>query len=588
MKKTLITLLLALVLGPAVFAQAYQGDRLRNAVTLDAVTDSALVSGQGHGTVGFQISGTWSGTIQFSGTINGTSWVGMTGYSASTRAGDSTTTENGIYFVGTSGVRYVKAQFTTYTSGSATVTAITTDDIAVLTSASASGGGGAEGTVDVLSIAAGNNNIGNVDVVTLPALPAGTNNIGDVDVLTLPADPLGANADAASATGSISAKLRYIASTGIPVTGTVTVGSHAVTNAGTFATQVDGAALTALQLIDNLPVLEDAAHSDGSAGVQAFAVRRDANTSLVGADGDISPLQVSATGNLKVAIVEGAGSGGTAMADDAAFTPATTSVTPIAAFADETSPDAVDEGDAGAVRMTLNRALHVNLRDASGAELDVGSQFAEDAAHTTGDDLMGAGTVRRDSPASSAGTDGDWATANTDANGRLYVNAAGQANHDAAIAGPPVRIGARGQSADWTAVTTGDQVDALASLLGKLVTLPYALPAATWRYAGAAGGLVNTTGIAAKAAGAAGVRNYVTGIQCMNSHQTTGTEIEVRDGAAGTVIYRGWAQAGGGGFAAKFEPPLRGTAATLVEIAEVTATGSAGVVCNLQGYEAGE
>lgn len=37
------------------------------------------------------------------------------------------------------------------------------------------------------------------------------------------------------------------------ITNTVTVGSHAVTNAGTFATQVDGAALTALQLIDNLP-----------------------------------------------------------------------------------------------------------------------------------------------------------------------------------------------------------------------------------------------------------------------------------------------------------------------------------------------
>ena len=69
------------------------------------------------------------------------------------------------------------------------------------------------------------------------ALAAGTNNIGDVDVLTVPADPFGANADAASATGSISAKLRFIAATGIPITGTVTVGSHAVTNAGTFAVQ---------------------------------------------------------------------------------------------------------------------------------------------------------------------------------------------------------------------------------------------------------------------------------------------------------------------------------------------------------------
>jgi hypothetical protein len=38
---------------------------------------------------------------------------------------------------------------------------------------------------------------------------------------------------------------------------TVTVNAHAVTNAGTFATQVDGAALTALQLIDNMAVAVD-------------------------------------------------------------------------------------------------------------------------------------------------------------------------------------------------------------------------------------------------------------------------------------------------------------------------------------------
>ncbi len=57
-----------------------------------------------------------------------------------------------------------------------------------------------------------------VDVTRLPALVAGTANIGDVDVLTVPADPFGVNADAASATGSISAKLRFIAATGIPVT----------------------------------------------------------------------------------------------------------------------------------------------------------------------------------------------------------------------------------------------------------------------------------------------------------------------------------------------------------------------------------
>jgi hypothetical protein len=88
------------------------------------------------------------------------------------------------------------------------------------------------------------------------ALPSGTNNIGDVDVLTVPADPFGANADAASATGSISAKLRFIASTGIPVTGTVTVGSHAVTNAGTFAVQ------------DSEKIADNAGFTDGTTKVQ--------------------------------------------------------------------------------------------------------------------------------------------------------------------------------------------------------------------------------------------------------------------------------------------------------------------------------
>lgn len=62
-------------------------------------------------------------------------------------------------------------------------------------------------------------------------------NTGAVTITAVPADPFGVNADAASGTGSISAKLRSIAVTGIPITGTVTVGSHAVTNAGTFAVQ---------------------------------------------------------------------------------------------------------------------------------------------------------------------------------------------------------------------------------------------------------------------------------------------------------------------------------------------------------------
>lgn len=165
-----------------------------------------------------------------------------------------------------------------------------------------------DGTVTA-NLAAGTNNIGDVDVLTIAA---GDNNIGNVDIVTVPTDPFGANADAASATGSISAKLRFIASTGIPITGTVTVGSHEVTNAGTFAVQESGSALTALQVIDN-PVL----------------------------------------------------------VDDAAFTPATSSVMMAGFEADESSTDSVDEGDAGAARMTLDRKQIVTPQPHSAGGLTI-------------------------------------------------------------------------------------------------------------------------------------------------------------------------------------------------------------------------
>lgn len=46
--------------------------------------------------------------------------------------------------------------------------------------------------------------------VVVASIAAGTTNIGDVDVLTVPADPFGVNADAASVSTSISAKLKGI------------------------------------------------------------------------------------------------------------------------------------------------------------------------------------------------------------------------------------------------------------------------------------------------------------------------------------------------------------------------------------------
>lgn len=80
---------------------------------------------------------------------------------------------------------------------------------------------------------------------------------------------------------------------------------------------------------------------------------------------------VSAATPFPVEIIAGAGSGGTAATDDSAFTPGTTNVTPAGAMFDDVTPDSVDEGDVGVVRMSANRNLYVTLRDAAGNERGV-------------------------------------------------------------------------------------------------------------------------------------------------------------------------------------------------------------------------
>lgn len=92
----------------------------------------------------------------------------------------------------------------------------------------------------------------------------------------------------------------------VAVSGTVTVGSHAVTNAGTFAVQENGAALTSLQLIDDtVATLGTTTYTEASTkGNVIGAVRRDANTSLVDTTNEVAPLQVNATGELKVAQIQ--------------------------------------------------------------------------------------------------------------------------------------------------------------------------------------------------------------------------------------------------------------------------------------------
>ena len=62
--------------------------------------------------------------------------------------------------------------------------------------------------------------------------------------------------------------------------------------------------------------------------------------------------------------------------DDAAYTPATSKGIVVMAQADETGPDSVDEGDAGALRMTLTRFLKISLGDLLSGEDQTNNVFA--------------------------------------------------------------------------------------------------------------------------------------------------------------------------------------------------------------------
>lgn len=116
-----------------------------------------------------------------------------------------------------------------------------------------------------------------------------------------------------------------------------------------------------------------------------------------------------------------------------------------------------------------------------------------------------------------------------------------------------------------------------------------AAPATMWGYAPPSGGLSNTTAaVTIKAAGSAGIRNYISAIQIMAEALTAATELVIRDGAGGTVLWRTKIGVGGltGGASVALPRPIRGSVATLVEMATLTATITGAVYVNVQGYQA--
>lgn len=144
-----------------------------------------------------------------------------------------------------------------------------------------------------------------------------------------------------------------------------------------------------------------------------------------------------------------------------------------------------------------------------------------------------------------------------------------------------------GQRTDLTVDSTGALRTASTVSDANGTVVQSALSANTWSLPAGASGIVNTTtAVTIKAASGAGVRNYLLSAQCNSDALGAATELVVRDGASGTVMWRqkiatsGWLTP----IDFTFNPPLKGTANTLTEVATLTASVTGGVYCNFQGY----
>ena len=134
--------------------------------------------------------------------------------------------------------------------------------------------------------------------------------------------------------------------------GTAATDDAAYTVGGSSYTPAGGTYRSALDPVD-----------DGDGGAFAMTQTRAIFANIRDDAGDSA--MDGANNALRVNIVAGAGSGGTAMTDDTAFTPAGTSFTP-AGGTYRSVRDPVDDNDGGAFAMTQNRALLVSIEDSVG------------------------------------------------------------------------------------------------------------------------------------------------------------------------------------------------------------------------------
>lgn len=112
----------SLVVALSPNSPATVADLVASGTLAAAAQTVALSVAGGMSAASAQITGTWVGTIQFEGTVDGTNWIPINGVFAGTSAPGPTITVNGVVRITPSGLASIRLNATAWTSGAATIT----------------------------------------------------------------------------------------------------------------------------------------------------------------------------------------------------------------------------------------------------------------------------------------------------------------------------------------------------------------------------------------------------------------------------------------------------------------------------------
>jgi hypothetical protein len=178
--------------------------------------------------------------------------------------------------------------------------------------------------------------------------------------------------------------------------------------------------------------------------------------------GSLVQVADSANAALRVNVVAGS-SGGVSQVDGTSFTSQAANFVPVGGIFDDAASDTLSENDAGVVRLTTNRAFHVNLRTDGGVKMDDsantalrvnvvagsagGPSMTDNTTYSTGASLVSPAGFIFFSASATAVTDGRVAAARITDSRAIHVNFRNNAGTEIGTSTTPISVKVETQSA---------------------------------------------------------------------------------------------------------------------------------------------